>query len=110
MNKQELIKKLDERKTIIGNFQGCAVWREDVKEIFEELDEPSSEHAEEAPRYVKDILARLRELPTHDRKVWLKTIISEFERDFSYGTWREGYEQGKIEGALEREKVKTRSL
>ena len=40
MNKQELIEKFEERKTIIGNFQGYAVWWEDVKEIFEQLDEP----------------------------------------------------------------------
>ena len=40
MNVKELIKKFEERKTIIGNFQGYAVWWEDVKEIFEELDEP----------------------------------------------------------------------
>ncbi len=40
MNKQELIKKLEERRTIIGNFQGYAVWWKDVKEIFEQLDEP----------------------------------------------------------------------
>ncbi|APD23383.1 phage protein [Streptococcus pneumoniae] len=26
MNKQELIKKLEERRTITGNFQGYAVW------------------------------------------------------------------------------------
>ena len=107
MNKQELIEKLEERKTIIGNFQGYAVWWEDVKEIFEELlDEPSSGHAEEAPRYVKNILARLRELPLHDREVWLKAIMGEFERDFSHAKWREGFEQGKFEGAIEREKVK----
>lgn len=79
MNKQELIEKLDERKTIIGNFQGYAVWWEDVKEIFEELNEPSSGHAEEAPRYVKNILARLRELPLHDREVWLKAIMWVFD-------------------------------
>ncbi|MDS5139015.1 DUF1642 domain-containing protein [Streptococcus pneumoniae] len=39
MNKQELIKKFEERRTIIGNFQGYAVWWKDVKEIFEQLDE-----------------------------------------------------------------------
>ena len=106
MKKQELIEKLEERKTIIGNFQGYAVWWEDVKEIFEELlDEPSSGHAEEAPRYVKNILARLRELPLHDREVWLKAIMGEFEQDFSHTKWREGYEQGKLEGMVEREKV-----
>ncbi|WP_057530731.1 DUF1642 domain-containing protein, partial [Streptococcus pneumoniae] len=62
--------------------------------------------ADEAPRYVKNILARLRELPLHDREVWLKAIMSEFEQDFSRAKWREGYEQGKIEGMVEREKVK----
>ncbi|CVV00737.1 phage protein [Streptococcus pneumoniae] len=105
MNKQELIKKLEERRTIIGNFQGYAVWWKDVKEIFEQLDEPEIGHADEAPRYVKNILARLRELPLHDREVWLKAIMSEFEQDFSHAKWREGYEQGKIEGMVEREKV-----
>lgn len=40
MNKQELIKKFEARKTIIGNFQGYAVFWEDIKEIFEHLDEP----------------------------------------------------------------------
>ncbi|CMZ78580.1 DUF1642 domain-containing protein [Streptococcus pneumoniae] len=40
MNKQELIKKFEERRTIIGNFQGYAVWWKDVKEIFEQLGEP----------------------------------------------------------------------
>ena len=40
MNVKKLIKKFEERKTIIGNFQGYAVWWEDVKEIFEQLDEP----------------------------------------------------------------------
>lgn len=62
-------------------------------------------HTEEAPRYVKNILARLRELPPNDREVWLKAIIGEFEQDFSHAKWREGYEQGKLEGAIEREKV-----
>ncbi|CGF05841.1 phage protein [Streptococcus pneumoniae] len=40
MNKQELIKKLEERRTITGNFQGYVVWWKDVKEIFEKLGEP----------------------------------------------------------------------
>ena len=106
MNKQELIKKLEERRTITGNFQGYVVWWKDVKEIFEQLAESEIGYADEAPRYVKNILARLRELPLHDREVWLKAIMSEFEQDFSRAKWREGYEQGKIEGMVEREKVK----
>lgn len=95
MNVKKLIKEFEERKTIIGNFQGYAVWWEDVKEIFEQLDEPETGHADEAPRYVKNILARLRELPLHDREVWLKAIMSEFEKDFSHAKWREGHEVEK---------------
>lgn len=68
-------------------------------------DEPETGHTDEAPRYVKNILARLRELPLHDREVWLKAIMGEFEQDFSHAKWREGYEQGKFEGVVEREKV-----
>lgn len=110
MNVKELTEKFEERKTIIGNFQGYAVWWEDVKEIFEQLDEPETGHADEAPRYLKNILARLRELPVHNREVWLKVIMSEFKQDFSYAKWREGYEQGKLEGMVEREKVKVKQF
>lgn len=58
-------------------------------------DEPETGHADEAPRYVKNILARLRELPLHDREVWLKAIMGEFEKDFSHAKWREGHEVEK---------------
>ena len=74
--------------------------------LIEQLDEPETGHADEAPRYLKNILARLRELPLHNREVWLKVIMSEFKQDFSHAKWREGYEQGKLEGMVEREKVK----
>lgn len=59
---------------------------------------PEIGHADEAPRYLKNILARLRELPLHNREVWLKAIMGEFEQDFSRAKWHEGYEQGKFEG------------
>lgn len=51
MNKQQLIDKFEKRKTIIGNFQGYAVWWEDVKEIFEQLDEPQPV---KVPQFVAD--------------------------------------------------------
>ncbi|QBX16291.1 DUF1642 domain-containing protein [Streptococcus gordonii] len=68
-----------------------------VDMIEEEL---QAGRADEAPRYVKNVLARLRELPLHDREVWLKAIMSEFEQDFSCAKWREGYEQGKFEASM----------
>ena len=96
MNKQELIEK------IIDLGRPCL----DVVELVKQLDEPKSGHADEAPRYVKNVLSRLRELPLHDREVWLKAIMDEFEKDFSRAKWREGYEQGKFVGKVGREKVK----
>ena len=105
MNKKELIekyKKLEEGSFDIGALVVCQLILKDL----EQLDEPEACHADEAPRYVKNILARLRELPLHDREVWLKSIMGEFEQDFSRAKWREGYEQGKVEGMIEQEKVK----
>ena len=104
MNKQELIERIEGLKNIFGNK--CEYVKIDFMiKLVSELDEPKSGHADEAPRYVKNILARLQELPDHDREVWLKAIMGEFEQDFSRAKWREGYEQGKIEGMVNREKV-----
>jgi len=105
MNKQELIERIEGLKNIFGN-KTKYIEKNTVIELVSKLDEPEKGHADEAPRYFKNILARLRELPLHDREVWLKAIMSEFEKDFSHAKWREGYEQGKLEGMVEREKVK----
>ena len=104
MNKQEIVEKIKEM-TVETFFSGTLfVNQKEVIKLIEQLDEPQAGHSEEAPRYVKNILARLRELPLHDREVWLKAIMSEFEQDFSRAKWREGYEQGKLEGSLEADK------
>ena len=58
MKVQRLIDKFEERKTIIGNFQGYAVWWEDVKEIFEQLDEPQPV---KVPQFVADVIEGARE-------------------------------------------------
>ena len=101
MNKQELIEKIKEIGTYDVNIFGTKVDgipTESAIYLIKQLDEPQAGHAEEAPRYVRNIIARLRELPLHDREVWLKAIMAEFEQDFSHAKWREGYEQGKFEG------------
>ena len=97
MNKQELIEEIKQSNEVFPKMP--------VLYLIEQLDEPETGHADEAPSYVKNILARLRELPVHDREVWLKAIMGEFEQDFSHAKWREGYEQGKVEGMVERDKV-----
>ena len=111
MRKQELIKRIEVLPYTEGPIADTiTINRNWILESIEQLDEPEMGHADEAPRYVKNILARLRELPLHDREVWLKVIMSEFKQEFSRAKWREGYEQGKIEGMIEREKVKIPSV
>lgn len=105
MNKKELIERIEGLKKIFGN-KVKYIEIDAMIELVSKLDEPDIGHADEAPRYLKNILARLRELPVHDRGVWLKAIMSEFEQEFCLAKWREGYEQGKLEGMAEREKVK----
>ena len=97
MNEKKLIEKIGNLDKLYGEKFYVAL--DDVLDLVKQLDEPETGHADEAPRYVKNILARLRELPLHDREVWLKAIMGEFEQDFSHAKWREGYEQGKFEGA-----------
>ena len=106
MRKQELIKRIEDLPYTEGPIADTIeINRNWILKSIEQLAESETGHADEAPRYVKNILARLRELPLHDREVWLKAIMSEFEQDFSCSKWREGYEQGKVEGMVEREKV-----
>ena len=98
MKVQRLIEKYKKLEGV-WDAEGAELARQIFLQDLEQLDEPETGHADEAPRYVKNILARLRELPLHDREVWLKAIMGEFEQDFSHAKWREGYEQGKFEGA-----------
>lgn len=105
MKVKELIDKYEAAECVVDFVSGKTLLK-NIRRDLEQLDEPETGHADEAPRYVKNILARLRELPLHDREVWLKAIMGEFEQDFSHAKWREGYEQGKFEGMVEREKVK----
>ena len=53
MNKQGLIEKFKARRTIIGNFQGYGIYWEDIKEIFEQLDEPEKV---KIPQFVAEII------------------------------------------------------
>lgn len=100
-------------KGVINQIDKGGAWdlyistRENGVWIDSRLDEciPQND-TDEKPRYLRNVLARLRELPEHDREVWLKGIMDEFELDFSHAKWREGYEQGKFDGAVEAGKSK----
>ncbi len=111
MNKQEAIEKINESRlafaAILSRKNGKVFYPEKEVVVMKEKDLVDIvNQIDEKPLYLRNVLARLRELPKHDRNIWLKGIMGEFDEEFSHVKWRDGYEQGKFEGMLEREKVK----
>lgn len=103
MKLKELIEKFEERKTIIGNFQGYAVWWEDVKEIFEQLDEPKPV---KVPQCVADVIERAREQSPeledalhyawgNGTKEFTEWYNKKSNRDLFARAWLDGYEVEK---------------
>lgn len=103
MKLKELIEKFEERKTIIGNFKGYAVWWEDVKEIFEQLDEPQPV---KVPQCVADVIERAREQSPeledalhyawgNGTKEFTEWYNKKSNRDLFARAWLDGYEVEK---------------
>ncbi|CJM46729.1 phage protein [Streptococcus pneumoniae] len=98
MNKQELIKKLEERRTITGNFQGYVVRWKDVKEIFEQLGEPQPV---KVPQFVADFIAEQKKLGhtlSYSIDASMSDIVAEWYWDNSELfalAWLNGYEVEK---------------
>ena len=55
---------------------------------------------------LKDIVNKMKDLSDHTRAVWIDGILREFGNGFGSEKWREGYEQGKFEGAWVGEQLK----
>ena len=100
MKLKELIEKFEERKTIIGNYQGYAVWWEDVKEIFEQLDEPQPI---KIPQFVADVIEGAREQSPeledalhytwgNGTKEFTEWYNKKSNRDLFARAWLDGYE------------------
>ena len=100
MRLKELIEKFAERKTIIGNFQGYAVWWEDVKEIFEQLDE---QKPVKVPQFVADVIEGAREQSPeledalhytwgNGTKEFTEWYNKKSNRDLFARAWLDGYE------------------
>lgn len=121
MNVKKLIKKFEERKTIIGNFQGYAVWWEDVKEIFEQLDEPQKvvvpqfvadwyeKHKDDFEFNVWDYVFMFNEKEKSDFKEWFNDIgTKSFQtlvnmHQFGYEVEKEKRYLVKMKNILDRE-------
>lgn len=53
----------------------------------------------------EDIISRMKQLFPNNRIDWINGILHEFGDDFGLWKYKAGYEQGKLEGLIEREKV-----
>ena len=54
---------------------------------------------------LKDIIARIKGFDSGTRKVWLDGILGELGSEYGSLKYKQGYEQGKVEGLIERKKV-----
>ena len=55
---------------------------------------------------LKDIIKRINELEPSAKQYWMDEILKELGSDYGRLKYRSGYEHGKLEGMVEREKVK----
>lgn len=91
MNKQELIKKYENTYCTIISING-------VLEDLRQLDEPQS-------MKLKDVIARIKKLDLGSQELWLNEILNKLGSDYGSLKYRAGYEQGKFDCAMERDKV-----
>lgn len=102
MNKQELKQLLKD-----SEVKGLEIFGKDVYGI------PSStvlgligQLDEQSPICLEDIIKRINELDFGTRGVWLSGIIDESVIGYGSVKYYEGYEQGRMDSMMEREKVK----
>ncbi|MBZ2159600.1 DUF1642 domain-containing protein [Streptococcus australis] len=99
MNKQELIEKVKELTILSKQILNVKlVDQYDVIRLIKQLHEPQ-------PIKLKDVIARIKQLDIGTRKVWLDEFLNELGSDYGTLKYKDGYEQGKVEGLIEREKV-----
>lgn len=90
MNKQELIEYCESLKGNLNKFINGI----DVNKIIakiEQLDEPQSIK-------LKEVIARIKIFDVGTQKVWLNEILNELGSDYGTLKYKDGYEQGKLEG------------
>ena len=99
MNKQELIKHIEGLPYTEGFFVDTVrIGRSGLLKLINQLDEPQ-------PIKSKDIIARIKSLDVGIQEVWLDKILKELGSDYGSLKYRAGYEQGRFDCAMEREKV-----
>lgn len=59
---------------------------------------------------LKDVIKRIKGFDDESKKAWLNKILNELGSDYGLMKYKEGYKQGKLEGAFECEKEKRYSV
>lgn len=93
MNKQELIEEIEDLKELeklFGNNPNY-IKIDTVIRLISKLDEPQ-------PLKLKDVIKRIEGLNLGSQKVWLDEILHELGSDYGSVKYKDGYEQGKLEG------------
>ena len=77
----------------------------DKVEIPNHFVKNASDFIEKDKIKLKDIIARMEGLSSYVRSTWLDDILYKFDSDYGTLKYKDGYEQGKLEGLIERERV-----
>lgn len=105
------------RVLLYGTFDGFTYSTDDLPRIVVVLDdgervEVPKECVISADQMVnknkiklKDVIARIKSIDFDSQEVWLNEILNELGSDYGSLKYRAGYEQGRFDGAMEREKV-----
>jgi hypothetical protein len=97
MNKEKLINQYEKMKANKKRLTSVDLVLKDLRS----LDEP-----EPLPFKLKDVVGRIRGFDPTTQTRWLNDILKELGGDYGSMKYRDGYEQGKLEGMVEREKVR----
>lgn len=98
MNIQGLIERYEKFKTSKKKLTSVDLVLKDLRS----LDEP-----EPLLFKLKDVIRRIRGFDPTTQTRWLNDILKELGDDYGSMKYRSGYEQGKLEGMVEREKELT---
>lgn len=96
MNNEKLINKYEKMKANKKRLTSVDLVLKDLRS----LDEP-----EPLPFKLKDVVGRIRGFDPSTQTRWLNDILKELGGDYGSMKYRDGYEQGKLEGMLERDKA-----
>lgn len=96
MNIQGLIERYEKFKANKKKLTSVDLVLKDLQS----LDEP-----EPLPFKLKDVVGRIRGFDPTTQTIWLNAILKELDGDYGSMKYRAGYEQGKFEGMLERDKA-----